>query len=137
MDALAALGSFDFLVDAVSAPPPNVRAVNEGLRAALGLGYEDVVGAADVVITKPGYGIVTDAIAGRTRIVYTERGDFPEYPILVAEMARYLPSIHVSNDDLRAGRLEDPIRAVLALPFPEPPPLDGARVAARRILELG
>jgi hypothetical protein len=52
-------------------------------------------------------------------------------------MARYLPSVHVSNDDLRGGRLHEPIRAVLALPFPEPPPLDGAEVAARRILELG
>ena len=137
-EALGLLGEFDFIVDAAGGrgSPSNVRVVDDERRAALGLGYEDVVGAADVVVTKPGYGIVTDAIAGRTRMVYTERGDFPEYPILVGEMARYLPSAHVSNDDLRAGRLRAPIRAVLDQPFPDPPRLDGARVAARRVLEI-
>ncbi len=56
-------------------------------------------------MTKPGYGIVSDCIGARTRLVYTERGDFPEYPIMVAEMPRYLPAVHVSNDALRAGRI--------------------------------
>jgi L-arabinokinase len=136
-DALGALGEFDFLVDAAGpGSPSNVRVVDEARRAALGLGYEDVVGAADVVVTKPGYGIVTDAIAGRTGMVYTERGDFPEYPILVAGMARYLPSAHVGNEDLRAGRLAEALRSVLGQPFPDPPPLDGARVAALRIMEM-
>jgi hypothetical protein len=134
-EVLGVLGEFDFVVDSVRGEAPlNVRVVDEATRRALGLGYEDVVAAADVVVTKPGYGIVTDAIAGRTRIVYTERGDFPEYPILVAEMPRYVPSVHVGNDDLRAGRLSGAIRAVLAQPFPDPPSLDGALVAARRIL---
>jgi L-arabinokinase len=136
-EALGQLGDFDFLVEEPGgAPPPNVHSVDEARRAALGLGYEDVVAAADVVVTKPGYGIVTDAIAGRTRMVYTERGDFPEYEVLVAEMPRYLPAVHASNDEVRAGRLGTAIRAVLDLPFPEPPRLDGAEVAARRILEL-
>jgi len=93
-----------------------------------------VVSAADVVVTKPGYGIVSDAIAGRTRIVYTDRGDFPEYPVMVAEMGRYLPSVHLGNEEVRAGHVTEAIEAVLALPFPETPRLDGARVAARRIL---
>jgi len=101
----------------------------------LGLGYVDVVGAADVVVTKPGYGIVADAIGAGTRLVYTERGDFPEYPILVREMAEYLPCVHVSNEDLLAGRLREPILRVLGLPLPAPPDLGGADRAAQRILE--
>jgi len=104
--------------------------------AALGLGYVDIVGAADVVITKPGYGIVTDAIAARTRMVYTERGDFPEYPILVGQMARWLPSRHVSNADLRAGQLQDALDAVMADPFPPAPDTSGAERAARRLLSI-
>ena len=127
----------DFVVDSVRGEaPPNVRVVNEATRRTLGLGYEDVVGAADVVVTKPGYGIVKDAIAGRTRNVYTQRGDFPEYPILVAEMARYLPCAYVSNEELRAGRLGEAIQSVLGQAFPDPPPMDGARLAARRVLEM-
>ena len=107
----------------------------ERLRA-LGLLYQDVVGAVDVVVTKPGYGIVTDAIAAGSRLVYTDRGDFPEYPILVEEMARCLPVAYVSGDDLRAGRLGDVLDRVMSLARPEPPRIDGATVAASRILEL-
>jgi L-arabinokinase len=104
---------------------------------ALGLHFPDVVGAADVVVTKPGYGIVSDAIAAGARLVYTERGDFPEYPILVAGMERHLACVHVGNADVRAGRIGDAIRRVLALPCPPPPPdLDGADRAAARLLEL-
>ena len=84
-----------------SASSTSPTSSRERLRA-LGLLYQDVVGAVDVVVTKPGYGIVTDAIAAGTRLVYTDRGDFPEYPILVEEMARYLPVAYVSGDDLRA-----------------------------------
>jgi hypothetical protein len=137
VDVLARLKDFDFLVERLGdGSARNVHPVDDPRLAALGLGYEDVVAAADAVITKPGYGIVTDAIAGRTRIVYTERGDFPEYPILVGEMGRYVPSVHLGNDDVRAGRYGDALQAVLTIPFPPVPPLDGAVVAARRILDL-
>jgi L-arabinokinase len=136
-DVLARLPDFDFLVERLGeGSAPNVGSVDDPRLAALGLRYEDVVAAADVVVTKPGYGIVTDAVAGRTRIVYTDRGDFPEYPILVAEMPRYVPAVHVSNDDVRTGRLGEAIHGVLGQPFPDPPRLDGAEVAARRLLNF-
>lgn len=99
-----------------------------------GLGYEDLVGAADVVVTKPGYGIVSDAIGAGTRLVYTDRGDFPEYPILVREMARHLAYAYVSNADLLAGRLADPIWSVLAAPAPSTPDMSGATVVAQKLL---
>jgi L-arabinokinase len=104
--------------------------------AAAGLGYPDVVGAVDVVVTKPGYGIVTDAIAAGTRVVYTERGDFPEYQVMVAEMPRYLACAHLSNEELRAGRIAGPVRRVLELPVPARPDLGGAERAASRLLEI-
>jgi hypothetical protein len=103
---------------------------------ALDLTYPDVVHAVDVVVTKPGYGIVSDAIAAGTRVVYTERGDFPEYPILVEGMKRHLACVHTSNADLLAGRVEDPVRRALAMPVPPVPDLDGASRAARRLLEI-
>lgn len=135
--ALAGLSDFRFLIDSGAGPwAANVEAVDAARRTALGLGYQDLVGAADVVVTKPGYGIVSDAIGGGTRIVYTERGDFPEYPILVAEMARYIPCAHVGNEDLLAGRWRPAIESVLARPVPPPPDLSGAEAAARRLLAL-
>ena len=108
----------------------------DGRLVELGLTYPDVVGAVDVVVSKPGYGIVTDAIAAGTRLVYTERGDFPEYPILIREMEPLLACEHVSNADLLAGRIEGPVRRVLARPVPPSPDLDGASRGAARILEL-
>lgn len=137
-EVLASLDEFQFLTSrATPADPPNVTAVDAVTLERIGLGYEDLVAAADVVVTKPGYGIVTDAIAARTRMVYTERGEFAEYPVLVDGMAEYLPCAHVSNADLRAGRLVPAIESVLARPFPLLPRLDGAEVAARRLLDVG
>jgi L-arabinokinase len=116
--------------------PRNLRRLDgEGL-SAVGLSYPDLVGAADVVVTKPGYGIVADCIGAGTRLVYTDRGDFPEYPIMVGEMPRYLPAVFASNDEIRAGRLGPALEAVLALPFPIPPRADGAAVAAEKVLAL-
>ena len=134
---LAGLPRYRFVLETDEHPlPANVRGVTRLRLAGLGLHYLDVIGAADVVLTKPGYGIVTDCIAAGTRILYTDRGDFPEYPILAAEMPRYLPCAHVSNEDVRMGLLEEALDAVLRAPFPPPPRLDGAEVAAARLLGL-
>jgi L-arabinokinase len=100
---------------------PNVRRLQAGDLSAAGLFYPDLVAAADIVVSKPGYGIVTDCIGARTRLIYTDRGDFPEYPVLVSEMPRYLPVAFASNADIRTGRLDEALRQVMTLPLPEPP----------------
>jgi L-arabinokinase len=100
----------------------------------VGLGYQDLVGAADVVVTKPGYGIVSDVIGARRRLVYTDRGSFPEYPILVREMPSMVPAVYLPSTDLRAGRLTPAVQAALALDMPPAPDVTGAAVAAARIL---
>jgi hypothetical protein len=132
---LAPLSEYHFFaVGDLPAGPPNLTVIDRAALAAAAVGYEDVVGAADCVVTKPGYGIVSDAIGAGTPIVYTERGDFPEFPILVRGMASYVPSAHVGNADLYAGNLREPLAAVIGATVPEPPPSDGARVAAERLL---
>ena len=132
---LARMPAFTFVVsDAAKALPANVRLVGTAEMEAAGLEYVDVVGAADAVATKPGYGIVSDAIAAGTRMIYTDRGDFPEYPILVREMAQWLACAHVTNEELLRGAFGDAIETLCAQPMPAPPALDGARQAAERIL---
>jgi hypothetical protein len=135
--SLAGLPDYEFLTsEPVEAAPAHVHGLPADKVDALELGYADVVGAVDVVVTKPGYGIVSDAIGAGTRLVYTERGDFPEYPVMVRDMGQYLPAVHVSNDEVREGRLRGALEQVLATPFPARPDLSGAAVAARRILEV-
>ena len=135
--AFAGLTGYRFLLTGQTGEgtaPGNLERVAAGRLEAAGLGYVDLVGAADVVVTKPGYGIVTDCVGAGTRLVYTARGDFPEYPIMVAEMPRYLPCVFASNEDVIGGRLGPALEAVRALPFPDPPRTDGAAVAAERLL---
>jgi L-arabinokinase len=134
--ALGRLDAYRFLLTgrAGGGEAPNLRRLEARDLSAAGLHYPDLVAAADVVVSKPGYGIVTDCIGARTRLVYTDRGDFPEYPVLVSEMPRYLPAAFASNADVREGRLGEALGQVMKLPFPEPPPTNGAAVAADRIV---
>jgi len=101
-----------------------------------GLSYPDLVRASDVVITKPGYGILSECIANRTRMVYTSRGNFREYDVLVRGARKYLPSLFIPQEKLKAGDLEETLDQVLALPDDYPAlPLNGAEVAAKIIGE--
>jgi L-arabinokinase len=104
--------------------------------APAGLRYEDLVAAADVVVSKPGYGIVSECVANDTALLYTSRGRFVEYDVFVREMPRLLRCRFLPMDDMIAGRWIDGIRALLAAPPPpERPAVDGALVAARILLD--
>jgi len=110
---------------------PDARIYDSGLR------YEDLVAAVDVVFTKPGYGILSECIANDTPVVYTERGRFAEYDVLVREMPKYLRCAYVDNASLMAGRWRDALgRAVNALEPPERPPTNGADVIAEMMTAL-
>lgn len=94
-----------------------------------GLRYEDLIRAVDVVLTKPGYGIISECIANDTALVYTSRGRFAEYQVLVREMPRYLRCSFLENDALRGGRWRAAVEGALnAPPPPGKPRTDGADV---------
>jgi len=102
-----------------------------------GLGYEDLVAAADVVVSKPGYGIVSECIANNTALLYTSRGRFIEYDVFVAEMPRWLRCRFIAQEDLLAGDWAAAISALLAQPDPpDRARVDGAEVAAGVILSF-
>ena len=93
---------------------------------------------ADVVVTKPGYGIISEAIANGAALLYTSRGQFVEYDVLVREMPRYLRAQFIEQDKLLEGRLD---RGAATAPersrrAPERPALNGAEIAAEEILKL-
>lgn len=118
-------------VTADSRALPHVRVIAEHEFRAAGFRYEDLVAAADVVMTKPGYGIVAECISTDTALVYTSRGQFREFDVLVAAMSTLLRSRFISQTDLFAGRWRAALDAVVAQP---PPPdrieTNGAEVAA-------
>jgi len=117
--------------------PEATAFVHEGWIYDRGLRYEDIVAAVDVVVTKPGYGIISECIANRTAILYTSRGRFPEYDVMVRDMPRVLRSDYIDQEALLAGAWLDPLDALLAAPPPpERPATDGAQVTVGRILDL-
>lgn len=116
---------------------PHVHALSEEALAASAARYEDLVAAADAVITKPGFGIIGECITGHTPMLYTSRGSFREYDLLVAEMPKYLRARFISQEDLFAGRWKTALESLIAQP---PPPetlqADGAETAARIISSM-
>jgi hypothetical protein len=100
-----------------------------------GYRYEDLVRASDVVVTKPGYGIISECIANDTAMLYTSRGRFPEYDVLVRQMPNYLRAQFIEQDDLRAGQWAPALEKLLSASKPAgTPDTHGAQVAAEHIL---
>lgn len=103
---------------ASAAPPsPSVVFLPESLFAS-GFRYEDLVAASDVVVTKPGYGILSECATAETAVLYTSRGLFREYDMLVAEMPRVLRCRFLSQEALFAGQWKVALESLLAQPRP-------------------
>ena len=100
--------------------------------------FMDIVASVDTVISKPGYGIVSDCIINRKPLVYVDRSDFREYAVLEAGIKKCLRNVHVSQEKLYSGDLLTSLERVREAP--DPPfsmPAGGERVASARILGHG
>jgi L-arabinokinase len=103
-----------------------------------GYRYEDLVRAVDVVVSKPGYGIISECIANDTALLYTSRGDFREYPVLVREMPRYLRCEFISHEHLFSGRWQTALDRLLSQGSPPvKPETNGAQAAVELLLSSG
>jgi len=126
------------VTDKDAAPSPTagsgIHSVAEHHLYDRGFRYEDLVAAVDVVVTKPGYGIISECIANETAMLYTSRGHFAEYDVLVSEMPRYLRCAFIDQESLLAGRWRAALDRLMAVPPPpEHPPTDGAAVIAAQL----
>jgi L-arabinokinase len=100
-------------------------------------GYVDLLAACEVVITKAGYGIVADLIANRVPALYVSRGGFREEPVLVRVLEEEARAVSLERSALDALDLGPSLDRLERLDRPwTTRSLDGAEVAARRILDL-
>ena len=138
LDCLADYGVVVTRRAAANDVAPSPRGIYHVLEPRLygsGLRYEDLVGACDIVATKPGYGIIAECVANRTAILYTSRGAFREYDVLVREMPRVLRCEYLDHGDLFAGRWQNALdRLLTSPPPPESPGTDGADITATMIV---
>ncbi len=122
-----------FLTEArLDSAAPNVRTIPAGR-----FSYPDLVKAADVVITKPGYGIISECIANGTAALYTRRGDFREQALLIKGLKRFGRGREIDNDSLRNGRWGEALETLIGQPHPANVlHADGDTFIADRLAEL-
>ncbi|TGK19356.1 glycosyl transferase [Leptospira fluminis] len=83
--------------------------------------YPDLIAACDFVLTKPGYGILSESFLAGTPVLYTDRGDFPEYPYLVKALENSFKSSYIDHDHLYSFRWKEAReQAEAAVPIGDP-----------------
>ena len=128
--ALAAVRGWVFLTyDAPTIPAPNIVTLDRARWP-----YANVAASVDAVVSKPGYGTVTECIANSVPLIYVPRPGFSEYEALVMGMGLWGGGIPLSDEDFRAGRWQEALSTALAAPLnPSAYATNGAAVIAARL----
>jgi len=99
--------------------------------------FNDLVASMDVIVSKPGYGIVSECAVNAKPLIHVERRDFIEAEILEAGIDRALRHVQVSEASFYRGDLAPALEALATRPEPlEHLPLGGADSAAAHIQDL-
>jgi hypothetical protein len=97
--------------------------------------FKTLLASVDVIMTKPGYGTIVEAVALQQPVVYVRRYNFADEPPLVDYLHHYGRGVELSIDNFTRGRWEPALRQALASPVPSlPPPPTGAEEAAEVIV---
>lgn len=96
----------------------------------LKLPFTDVLATCDAVITKPGYGMFTEAACNGVPVLYLPRHDWPEEPYLVHWLKKNVACLEVERNKLEKGEIGDLLKQLLMLPSPMRPGATGAIEAA-------
>ena len=100
------------------------------------LPFQNLVAASELVVSKPGYGIVSECLANRTPLLYTSRKNFREYRILANGLKNMAIGKLIPRPDFLSGRWQSHIHGLLQTKVNWPDwPLNGAEIAAERILD--
>lgn len=98
--------------------------------------YSDVIASMDGVITKPGFGILSDCLVNKKPLIYADRSDFLEYAVLEAAIKKYFKHLHIPAEKLYRGEVGEAIEKLWSQPEPSMTLASGgAAVAARRMRE--
>lgn len=127
LEQMERLRHYRFLFD--GPVPPGYSRIHS--TTTLPFSFKTLLASVDVIMTKPGYGTIVEAVALQQPVVYVRRYNFADEPPLVDYLHRYGRGIELSLDDFTRGRWEPALQQALASPVSSfPPPPTGAAEAA-------
>jgi hypothetical protein len=104
--------------------------------ARTGLPFLDLLASCDALVTKVGYGSFVEAAAAGIPVLYLDRPDWPETPVLVDWLQAHTRAAVIAETSLFEAGVAVPLARLWAAPPLPVAGMEGATVAARRLLEL-
>ncbi|HEV8620004.1 MAG TPA: hypothetical protein VGQ79_03160 [Nitrospiraceae bacterium] len=133
LEQMEQLRHYRFLFD--GPVPPGYTRIHS--TETLPFSFKTLLASVDIIMTKPGYGTIVEAVALQQPVVYVRRYNFADEPPLVDYLHRYGRGVELSIDDFTRGRWEPTLLQALASPVPSlPPPPTGAAEAAEVIVRF-
>ena len=128
LEHMEQLHHYRFLID--SPVPPGFSRIHS--IETLPLSFKTLLASVDVIMTKPGYGTIVEAVALQQPVLYVRRYNFVDEQPLVDYLHRYGRGIELSFDDFTNVRWEPALSKAMAILSPQtpPPPSTGAMQAA-------
>ncbi len=122
-----------FLLDGpLPHPVANVRAFDARLWR-----YADVAASVDAVVSKAGYGTLTECIANSVPLLYLPRYGFREHEALVMGMNQWGGGVEISEAAFFAGKWGTALQSALTVrPNASLFPINGADVIADKLVEF-
>lgn len=109
--------------------PENLRSIRR-----VDFAVPDVFASVDVVVTKPGFGVLSDCVVNDKPMVWVDREGFRETPVLVKALKEVLRQVEISEEALYAGRLGPAIRRALEAGRPTGRVATGGAAEAARLI---
>jgi L-arabinokinase len=98
------------------------------------LTFVDLLAATDLVVAKPGYGIIADSAAAGIPILYVKRTGFPEDAFLERWLATETVAAPVDTEALASGEWIADAERLLRRERPQPRALEGLELGCDEIL---
>ena len=125
---IEAMTGYRFIVPA-PVPPRTQRVISADT---LPFSFQTLMASCDILLTKPGYGTIVEAVASGTRVVYVRRYNFVDEDSLISYLHQYGRGLELSVEDFMNGQWQTAMNAAISLPAPQSssPPATGAAEAA-------
>ena len=97
-----AIKNFHFIVLSTNVDLPNVTQIPEGT-----LPFIDVLNSCDLVLSKPGYSLISECLANQVKVLYIPREDFKEEIPLQKALQQDMVSKYLPLTDFINGEWQD------------------------------